>query len=246
MTQDKKLTKIEDISDKLFGLVEKEIGKPKYDVELFVQEYSKQVGKIIYEQVKNINFIRNNLVFPVVVKQVLPYVDDEYYVPILLEIMKHEDIDNRISFIMIQKLGWKGEEAKEAIPYLKRYLTRKDNLGDLAALSLAKIGYDNFDELLPLLISAMQKGTFYTTRMNAARLMLLERSKLQDYLPSMITALEKDPDFRFRQKISRYFGTINDPKAKAALKKTIKKDTHPVVRMVAKTSLDDLEKLAEN
>ncbi|MHA1308912.1 MAG: HEAT repeat domain-containing protein [Candidatus Heimdallarchaeota archaeon] len=246
MTTEKKLKTTKEISEKLFNLIEKEIVKPKYDVDAFVQNYSYEVGKIIYKQVKNINFIRNNLIFPVVVKQVLPYIDDEFYVPTLLEIIKHEDLDNRISFIVIQKLSWRAEESKEAIPYLERFLERTDNLGDLAAISLAEIGYDDFDKLLPSLISGLQKATFYTTRMKAARLMLLNRSKLQEYLPSLIQALEKDADYRFRQKIARYFGEIDDPKAKAALQKVLKKEPHPIVRMVAKTSLDDLEKLAEN
>ena len=138
------------------------------------------------------------------------------------------------------------EESKEAIPYLERYLSRTDNLRDLAAITLVEIGYEDFDKLLPSLISGMQKATFYTTRMKAARLMLLNRSKLQEYLPSLIQALENDADYRFRQKIARYFGTIDDPKAKAALQKVLKKEPHPIVRMVAKTSLDDLAKLAES
>ncbi|MHA1442803.1 MAG: HEAT repeat domain-containing protein [Candidatus Heimdallarchaeota archaeon] len=246
MTTEKKLQTTEEVSEKLFSLIEKEIGKPKYHVDAFVQENSYEVGKIIHKQVQNVNFIRNNLVFPVVVKQVLPYMDDEFYIPTLLEIIKHEGLDNRISFIVIQKLSWRAEESKEAIPYLERYLERTDNLRDLAAISLAEIGYEDFDKLLPSLISGLQKAAFYTTRMKAARLMLLHRDRLQEYLPSLIKALEEDKDYRFRQKIARYFGEINVPKAKAALQKVLKKEPHPIVRMVAKTSLGDLEKLAES
>ena len=246
MTTDKKLKTNEEISEKLFKLIEKEITRPIYDVDAFVQKYSYEVGQIIFEQMKNINFIRNNLIFPVIIKQVLPYIADEFYIPTLLEIIKHEDLDNRISFIVIQKLSWRVEESKEAIPYLERYLSRTDNLRDLAAISLAEIGYDDFDKLLPSLISGLQKAAFYTTRMKAARLMLLNRDKLQEYLPSLIMALKEDADYRFRQKIARYFGTIDDPKAKKALEKVLKEEPHPIVRMVAKTSLDDLEALAKN
>ncbi|MHA1462699.1 MAG: hypothetical protein ACTSQ0_06500, partial [Candidatus Heimdallarchaeota archaeon] len=83
----------------------------------------------------------------------------------------------------------------------------------------------------------------YVTRMNAARILIKNRDHLQAFLPQLIESLESDEDFRFRQKLARNFGEINIPIVKKALLKAHKNDKHPVVRTVAKTSLDDLEKL---
>jgi hypothetical protein len=91
----------------------------------------------------------------------------------------------------------------------------------------------------------MKNGLTYLTRMNAARMLFHEKAHLPKILPHLIKALETDSDYRFRQKIARYFGEVNDPKAKKALLKAKESDKHPIVRSVAMTSLDDLEKLSE-
>ncbi|GAH14144.1 unnamed protein product, partial [marine sediment metagenome] len=90
---------------------------------------------------------------------------------------------------------------------------------------------------------ALKKGLTYLTRMNAARMLIEKKEHLEEILPHLITALEEDSDYRFRQKIARYFGEINEPSTKKALIKANKSDKHPIVRSVAKTSLDDLAKL---
>lgn len=234
---------LKQIEEELFNLMQSEISETKFLVDAFVHEHPYEVGKILLTRVKEESFVQNLFFFPVIFQQVLPHIDDEFYLPTLIEIVKHKKIDPRIRLQTSRLLGWRKEEAKEAIPYLLPFIKGRSDLNQITAIALAGIGYEKFEELIPTLLVAMEIGLTYLTRMNAAR-MLNEKKEYQDkVLPHLITALEKDSDYRFRQKIARYFGEINKPSTKKALIKANKSDKHPIVRSVAKTSLDDLAKL---
>lgn len=228
------------IEKELFNLIEQEIANKEYLVEEYVHNHPLEVGKIIYEQVQNESFVKNILMFSVVIKQVLPHIADEYYIPILIELLKQENLELRIRYQTIQLLGWRGNEAKEAIPFLLKYLEENVSLKQISAIALAKIGYEKFEELVPYLLFTLKNAKIYNTRMNAARLLVSHESNWQEKLPGLIDALEKDPDFRVRQKIARYFGEIKEEGIKEALLKAYNEDNHPIVRTVAKTSLMDL------
>lgn len=234
---------LKQIEEELFNLMQSEISDKKFLVDSFVHEYPVEVGKILFARVKEDSFVQNLFFFPIIFQQVLPHIDDEFYIPTLLEIVKHKKLDPRIRLQTTRLLGWRKEESKEAIPYLLPFLKGETDLHQLTAIALAEIGYEKFDELLPTLVVALEKGLIYLTRMNAARMLLQDKTQLLKVLPHLIKALEDDSDFRFRQKIARYFGEINDPKAKKALIKANESDVHPIVRSVAMTSLEDLEKL---
>jgi HEAT repeat protein len=237
---DKNLKQIE---EELFNLMQSEISETKFLVDSFVHEHPSEIGKILFTRVKEDAFVQNLFFFPIIFQQVLPHIDDEFYIPTLIEIVKHKKIDHRIRLQTTRLLGWKRQEAQESIPYLLAYLAGEKDLHQITAIALAEIGYEKFDELIPTLLVAMKKGLTYLTRMNAARMLFESKDNLDKILPHLITALEEDSDYRFRQKIARYFGEIKDPLAKKALLKANKSDKHPIVRSVAKTSLDDLEKL---
>jgi len=231
------------IEEELFALMKNEISEKKFLVDSFVQEYKKEIGKILYSRVQEDAFVQNLFFFPIIFQQVLPYIDEEFYIPTLIEIVKHKKIDPRIRLQTNRLLGWKKQEAKDAIPFLLDYLNGEKDLNQLTAIALAEIGYEKFEELIPTLLVALKKGLTYLIRMNAARMLLEKKEYLEDILPHLITALEEDSDYRFRQKIARYFGEINKPSTKKALIKANKSDKHPIVRSVAKSSLDDLDKL---
>lgn len=234
---------IKQIEEELFALMQKEISERKFLVDSFVRENKNELGKILYTRVQEDAFVQNLFFFPIIFQQVLPYIDEEFYIPILIEIVKHKNIDPRIRLQTTRLLGWKGQEAKDSIPYLLDYLDGNKDLNQITAISLAEIGYEKFDELIPTLLVALKKGLTYLIRMNAARKLIEKKDYLNKILPHLITALEEDSDYRFRQKIARYFGEINEPSAKKALVKANKSDKHPIVRSVAKTSLEDLDKL---
>ncbi|GAG56000.1 unnamed protein product [marine sediment metagenome] len=231
------------IEEELFALMQNEISEKKFLVDSFVQEYKEEIGKILYSRVQEDAFVQNLFFFPIIFQQVLPYIDEEFYIPTLIEIVKHKKIDPRIRLQTNRLLGWKKQEAKDAIPFLLDYLNGEKDLNQLTAIALAEIGYEKFEELIPTLLVALKKGLTYLTRMNAARMLIEKKEHLDEILPHLITALEEDSDYRFRQKIARYFGEINEPSTKKALIKANKSDKHPIVRSVAKTSLDDLDKL---
>lgn len=231
------------IEEELFALMQNEISEKKFLVDSFVQEYKEEIGKILYSRVQEDAFVQNLFFFPIIFQQVLPYIDEEFYIPTLIEIVKHKKIDPRIRLQTNRLLGWKKQEAKDAIPFLLDYLNGEKDLNQLTAIALAEIGYEKFEELIPTLLVALKKGLTYLTRMNAARMLIEKKEHLDEILPHLITALEEDSDYRFRQKITRYFGEINKPSTKKALIKANKSDKHPIVRSVAKTSLDDLAKL---
>lgn len=236
-------TNIDKIEKELFNLIEEELVKREYIVEEFVNKNQKKIGKIILEKVKEEAFVNNVLVFSIVIKQILPHIADEYYIPSLLELIKEDKYELRIQYQTIQLLGWRKEEAKEAIPYLLKFLRKQTSLKQISAIALAEIGYEKFDELIPYLLFTLKDAKIYNTRMNAARI-LVNNDYLKDgVLNGLIDALENDPDFRVRQKIARYFSEINNKKVKEALQKAITNDCHPVVRTVANTSLNDLMKL---
>jgi len=231
------------IEEELFNLIQNEIGKTKFLVESFVQENKYETGKILYTQVQKDSFVQNPFYFPVIFRQVLPHIEDEFYIPTLIEIVNHKKIDPRIRLQTTRLLGWRGQEAQESIPHLLAFLDGDKDLNQITAIALAEIGYEKFDELIPTLLITLKKGLIYLTRMNAARMLIENKEYIDKILPHLIEALEEDSDFRFRQKIARYFGEINDPSVRKALIKANKSDSHPVVRSVAKTSLDDLDKL---
>lgn len=231
------------IEEELFNLMQSEISERKFLVDSFVHEHPSEVGEILFTRVKEESFVQNLFFFPVIFQQVLPHIDNEFYISTLIEIVKHKKIDPRIRLQTTRLLGWKKQESKEAIPYLLPFVDGKSDLNQITAIALAEIGYEKFDELMPTLLIALEKGLTYLTRMNAARMLIEDKTHLPKVLPHLIEALEKDNDFRFRQKIARYFGEINEPSTKKALIKANKSDKHPIVRSVAKTSLDDLDKL---
>ncbi len=231
------------IEEELFKLIQNEISNAQFLAETFVHENSYESGKIIFNKVQNELFVQNLLIFPVLFSQVFPHIDDEFYIPTLIEILKHKKIDPRIRMQVIRLLGWKGPEAEEAIPLLVDYFKGETEVNIITAIALAEIGYEKFNELIPTILIALKKGILYTTRINAARILIRDKNNLKNILPNIIDVLENDQDFRVRQKIARYFGEINDPSVEKALIKANKTDSHPVVRTVAHTSLDDLKKL---
>ncbi|MGC9779348.1 MAG: HEAT repeat domain-containing protein [Candidatus Heimdallarchaeota archaeon] len=231
------------IEEELFRLIQNEISNMKFLVETFVHENSYESGKIIFNKVQNELFVQNLLIFPVLFSQVFPHIDDEFYIPTLIEILKHKKIDTRIRLQVTRLLGWKGSEAKEAIPLLVDYFKGESEVNLFTSIALAEMGYKKSNELIPTILIALKKGKLYTTRINAARILIRDKNNLKNILPNLIDALENDQDFRVRQKMARYFGEINDPSAKKVLTKAYKSDSHPVVRTVAHTSLDDLKKL---
>jgi len=233
------------IEKEFFDLVQKEIATRKHVIEPYVNQNKVEVGKIIYKQVQKEQFVQNLLVLPVILGKVMPYIDDEHYIQILITILKHKSTDNRMRYQVIQKLGWRPTEAREAMPIIAEHLTNKGELGAIAAVALGEIGYENFEEILPNLLYALKNGEYYISRMNAARQLFNNEEYLPKVLPHLIEALAQDIDFRLRQKIARRFGEINQPAVKKALIAASKKDDHPVVRTVAKTSLADLEKLGK-
>ncbi|MFW9923882.1 MAG: HEAT repeat domain-containing protein [Candidatus Thorarchaeota archaeon] len=231
------------IEKELFDAIENELKTRNYDVEIFVQNYRTEVGEIISKKVQDEKFNQNLLVLPVILGKILPYIADEYYIPILMSLLKDRNLDDRMRFQVIQKLGWRSTEAKEAIPYLVEFLKKEGMVGEIAAIALSEIGYDNFDELIPKLVSALKNNDYYIYRMNAARQLFKNKEHLMKILPDLISAFITDPDFRLRQKIARYFGEINEQIVKEVLLAAHTNDKHPIVRTVAKTSLEDLEKL---
>ncbi|MBN1330291.1 MAG: HEAT repeat domain-containing protein [Candidatus Heimdallarchaeota archaeon] len=231
------------IEKKLFDAIEKELKTRNYDIEVFVQKYREDIGEILYKRVQDEKFNQSLLVLPIILGKILPYIDDKHYIPILLSLLKDEQLDNRMRFQVIQKLGWRSTEAQKAIPYLLKCLNIKGPVGDISAIVLSELGYEKFDELIPNLISALKNNDYCIYRMNAARQLFKNRLFLQQVLPDLIIALNSDPDFRSRQKIARYFGEIDNEKVKEALLDAHKNDEHPIVRTVAKTSLADLSKL---
>lgn len=236
-------TKTTSIVEELFKLIEQELSRPNYVVEPFVQKNKEEVGKIVLELTQNEKLAENLILLSIIYRQVLPNLEDEHYIPILTTILKNENLDSRIRFQTIQRLGWRATKAQEAIPHIVKYLGEKNGVGDMAAIALGEMEYENFEEIIPSLLSALENAPYYVTRMNAARILIKNKDHLQSFLPQLIESLESDEDFRFRQKIARNFGEINDPKVKKALLNAHKNDKHPVVRTVAKTSLNDLEKL---
>ncbi|NHJ31652.1 MAG: HEAT repeat domain-containing protein [Asgard group archaeon] len=234
---------LKQIEEELYNLMQSEISDKKILVDAFVHKHPVEVGKILFTRVKEESFVQNPFFFPTIFQQVFPHIDDEFYIQTLIEIIKHKKIDPRIRLQTTRLLGWRKEEAKEAIPYLLPFKDGESALNQITAIALAEIGYEKFDELIPTLLVALEKGLTYITRMNAARLLKQDESYLPETLPHLIKAIEKDSDYRFRQKIARYFGEINNPDVKKALIKTQKSDKHPIVRSVASSSLKDLEKL---
>jgi len=234
---------LKQIEEELFALMQNEIGKRKFLVNSFVKKHKYEVGKILHTRVQEDAFVRNLFFFPIIFQQVLPHIDDEFYIATLVEIVKHKQIDPRIRLQTNRLLGWRGQESKEAIPYLLPFVDGNSDLNQLTAIALAEIGYEKFEELIPTLLVALKNGLTYLIRMNAARMLKEKKEYLDEILPHLITALEEDSDYRFRQKIARYFGEINETTTKKALIKANKSDKHPIVRSVAKTSLDDLDKL---
>jgi len=239
------MTNKKNIEKELFELIEKELSNPSYVVEPFVREHAEEVGELVLQLAQSEELVKNLILLSIIFRQVLPYLEDEHYIAILISIMKFEEIDSRVRFQTIQRLGWRPTLAQEAIPYIMKYLGKDEGVGDMAAIALGEMEYEKFEEIIPGLKSAMKNAAYYVTRMNAARILVKNTEHLQKYLPDLIESLEKDIDFRYRQKIARYFGEINDPKVIEALTKANKNDKHPVVRTVAKTSLDDLKKLKE-
>ena len=231
------------IEKELFDLIEQELVEKKYIVEDFVNKYPEEIGKLVFEKVKNESFVKNVLVFSIVIKQVLPHIADEYYIPSLLELIKEDNYDVRVQYQAIQLLGWRKEEAKEAIPFLLKFLGKQTSLQQISAIALSEIGYKQTEELIPYLLSTLKNAKIYNTRMNAARILVKNEKMRSKALPVLIDALEKDTDFRVRQKIARFFGEIENKQVKEALQKAANNDKHPVVRTVANTSLKDLEKL---
>ncbi len=236
-------TKTTGIEEELFKLIEQELSRPNYIVEPFVQKNKEKVGELILGFVQDEKIAENLILLSIIYRQVLPYLEDEHYIPILTTIIQYEKLDSRICFQTIQRLGWRATKAQEAIPYIVKYLGEKNGIGDMAAIALGEMEYENFGEIIPGLLSALKNASYYVTRMNAARILIMNKNHLQSFLPELIESLENDADFRFRQKVARNFGEVNDTKVKEALLKAHKNDKHPVVRTVAKTSLDDLEKL---
>ncbi len=234
---------LKQIEIRLFELMQKEVQEKQFLVDSFVNEHPVEVGKILFTRVKEESFVQNPFFFPIIFQQVLPHIDDEFYIPTLLEIIKHEKIDPRIRLQTTRLLGWRREESQEAILYLLPFLNGESDLHQITAIALAEIGYEKFEELIPALLVALKKGLIYQTRMNAARLLLRDKSYLEKVLPHLVSALETDSDYRFRQKIARYFGEINNPIIKKVLLKVKETDKHPIVRSVAMTSLEDLEKM---
>ncbi|NHJ87517.1 MAG: HEAT repeat domain-containing protein, partial [Asgard group archaeon] len=123
-----------------------------------------------------------------------------------------------------------------------KYIHNKGPISHVTAISLSQMGYKKFDELIPSLVSALKNAEYYIVRMNAARQLFQNTEYLSSTLPHLIKALLNDSDFRLRQKIARYFGEINKPEVIEILKQATMNDSHPVVRTVAKTSLDDIAK----
>ena len=236
-------TKTTSIEEELFKLIEQELSRPNYIVEPFVQKNKEEVGEIILRLVQNEKLAENLILLSIIYRQVLPYLEDEHYIPILTTIMQYDKLDSRICFQTIQRLGWRATKAQEEIPFIVKYLGEKQGIGDVAAIALGEMEYDKFENLIPGLLSALKNAAYYGTRMNAARILIKNKEHLESVLPKLSEALESDEDFRLRQKIARNFGEINNSKVKKALLKAHKNDKHPVVRTVAKTSLDDLEKL---
>ncbi|HUT80226.1 MAG TPA: HEAT repeat domain-containing protein [Candidatus Bathyarchaeia archaeon] len=231
------------IEEELFVAIESELKTRNFDIEIFVQNYRTEVGEILAKKVQNEKFNQNLLVLPIILGKILPYIADEYYIPILMSLLKDEKLDNRMRFQVIQKIGWRSTEAKEAIPNLIEFLKKEGPVGEIAAITLSEIGYEKFDELIPNLLSALKNNEYYIYRMNAARQLFKNKEHLIKILPNLIDALTTDTDFRLRQKIARYFGEINEQIVKEALLAAHENDEHPIVRTVAKTSLEDLEKL---
>ena len=234
---------LKEIEEELFSLMQNEIRERKFLVNSFVQKHKYEIGKILHTRVQEDAFVQNLFFFPIIFQQVLPHIDDEFYISTLFEIVKHKKIDPRIRLQATRLLGWRGQESKKAIPYLLPFVDGHNDLHQITAIALAEIEYEKFDELIPALLIALEKGLIYLTRMNAARMLLQDKAHLSKVLQHLIKALEEDSDFRFRQKIARYFGEINDPAVKKALIKAKESDKHTVVRSVAMSSLDDLEKL---
>ncbi|MHA1555605.1 MAG: HEAT repeat domain-containing protein [Candidatus Heimdallarchaeota archaeon] len=236
-------TKTASIEKELFKMIEQELSRPNYVVEPFVQKNKEEVGEIILKLAQDEKLVENLILLSIIYRQVLPYLEDEHYIPILATILKYDNLDARIRFQTIQRLGWRQTQAQEAIPLIVKYLGEGNGVGDMAAIALGEMEYEKFEEIIPGLLSALKNAPYYVTRMNAARILIKNRDHLQAFLPQLIESLESDEDFRFRQKLARNFGEINIPIVKKALLKAHKNDKHPVVRTVAKTSLDDLEKL---
>ncbi|MHA1629469.1 MAG: HEAT repeat domain-containing protein [Candidatus Heimdallarchaeota archaeon] len=202
----------------------------KFLVEEFILTRRASSGQLAWKLVSDPELDAQSLA--ILNAQILPFVPDKDYLPLLLKLYEHPNASFRLRHFIIQKIGWRGQYAKSAIPKLLEIFEGPFFRTD-AAISLLEIGYNEVDKIIPVLIESLEREKNYLIRMNVARQLVKHVDKIDTIVPAFIKAMKKDPDFRVRQKIIHYCGEYNIQEALKTIEQLQTSDQHPLVRSVA-------------
>jgi len=221
-----------EIIEELKATIERELEERAFLVEDFILAHREQSGVIIDEIIKKEHNLEAKAL-AILNTQAIPYIPDDYYLPVLLKLLDHPNATLRLKFFIIQKIGWRGKYAAEALPKVEEIFDQNPFLKTIAAISLSEMGYKKMSRVIPVLINTLKLEKDYSIRMNAARQLVLHRDQDSTIVPALIAAMTNDPDFRVRQKIVHYCGENNIQAALETIEQIREQDAHPVVRSVA-------------
>jgi len=202
----------------------------KFLVEEFILTRRASSGQLAWKLVSDLELDAQSLA--ILNTQILPFVPDKDYLPLLLKLYKHPNASFRLRHFTIQKISRRGQYAKSAITKLLKIFKGPFFRTD-AAISLLEIGYNEVDKIIPVLIESLEREKNYLIRMNVARQLVKHVDKIDTIVPAFIKAMKKDPDFRVRQKIIHYCGEYNIQEALKTIEQLQTSDQHPLVRSVA-------------
>ncbi|NHJ48836.1 MAG: HEAT repeat domain-containing protein [Asgard group archaeon] len=232
---------MKELTNKILDLLEEESVATRYVVEDFILANKTKSGKLILEILDDkYNLAKTKLA--ILNSQALPYIPDENYLSALNKILNHKNSTERLQFFIIQKIGWRGEEAEHLIPTLEKYLVKNGSLAGIASIALSEINWSNTDKLIPNLVKALNDEPDHSIRMAAARQLLKYDSVSSDVFSELVKVMKNDSDFRVRQKIAHYLGELEKKEAIPYLEEIITNDKHTLVRSVASSVLSDLQK----
>jgi hypothetical protein len=228
--------------DELLNLLEQETKEVNYLVESFILANKQQSDRLILELLKeNYNLPISKLA--ILNTQALPYIPDVKYLDVLKKMFFHKNCSDKLRYIIIQKIGWRGKYAKSLIQDLVKILESNSFLKGITSISLSELDWEKKEILIPNLIEALSQETDHNVRMSAARQLTKYDSTNSEVLPAIITAMETDPDFRVRQKMAHYIGELERKETIPNLEKAVKNDKHTIVRSVASRVLKELKEL---
>jgi HEAT repeat protein len=226
---------------KLLDILEKESIATKFAVEDFILENKEKSGKLILEILDD-KYKLSKTKLAIINTQALPYIPDEDYLDSLSKILNHKNTTEGLRFNIIQKIGWRGEEAESLTKELERHLVDEGSLTGITSIALSEMNWIKTNILVPNLVKALKEEPDHSTRMAAARQLLKYDKKSTVVFNELVYSMKNDADFRVRQKIAHYLGELEKKEAIPHLEEVKTNDKHPIVRSVASRVLFDLQK----